>query len=137
MTTRIPPRLVDPELKDNESQGAHRRDRLGESERAEWSIPGDLREQRRIRNRLIVLAVALPMVWVYDRTDSLFVTMLMHASLTPSLLGLNPLGIAGAHLVAYSFTLAAALWVVVGVVALANRKETSRQPLSGRAAESS
>ena len=56
--------------------------------------------------------------------------MLMHASLTASLLILNPLGIAGAHLVAYSFTLAAALWVVVGVVALANRKETSREPLS-------
>ena len=35
------------------------------------------------------------------------------------LLILNPLGISGAHLVAYSFALAAAIWVVAGVVALA------------------
>jgi membrane protease YdiL (CAAX protease family) len=74
------------------------------------------------------------MVWVYDRTESLFVAMLMHVSLTASLLMLNPLGISGAHLVAYSFALAAALWSVVGVVALANPKERSREPLSRRAA---
>jgi hypothetical protein len=70
MTTRIPHRLVDPELKDNESRGAHRRDRLGESGRAEWSVRDDLREQRRIRNRLIVLAVALPiaqLLWLMFR----------------------------------------------------------------------
>src|SRR4029453_5958933 len=67
-------------------------------------------------------------------TESLFVAMLMHVSLTASLLILNPLDISGAHLVAYSFALAGALWVVVGVVALANRKETSREPLSRRAA---
>lgn len=82
-------------------------------------------------------AFRIVMVWVYDRTESLFVAMLMHVSVTASLLILNPLGISGAHLVAYSFTLAAALWVVVGVVALANRKETSREPLTRRAAESS
>ena len=69
------------------------------------------------------------MVWVYGRTESLFVAMLMHVSLTASLLILNPLGISGAHLVAYSFALAAAVWVVVGVVALANPKETSRERL--------
>ena len=73
------------------------------------------------------------MVWVYDRTESLFVAMLMHVSLTASLLILNPLGISGAHLVAYSFALAAALWVVVGVVALANARRR-REPLSRRAA---
>ena len=55
------------------------------------------------------------MVWVYDRTESLFVAMLMHVSLTASLLILNPLGISGVHLLAYSFALAAAVWVVVGV----------------------
>ena len=82
-------------------------------------------------------AFRVVMVWVYDRTESLFMAMLMHASLTASLLILNPLGISGAHLVAYSFMLAAVLWVVVGVVVLANRKETSREPLSRRAAESS
>jgi membrane protease YdiL (CAAX protease family) len=45
------------------------------------------------------------MVWVYDRTGSLFVAMLMHASFTASLLVMNPLGTPGTHLVTYSFTL--------------------------------
>ena len=74
------------------------------------------------------------MVWVYDRTESLFVAMLMHVSLTASLLILNPLDISGVHLLAYSFALAAALWVVVAVVALANHGQLSRQPLRRRMA---
>ena len=52
------------------------------------------------------------MVWVYDRTESLFLMMLMHASLTASLLILNPLDIAGARLLTFSFALAAAVWAV-------------------------
>src|SRR4029453_8292415 len=56
------------------------------------------------------------MVWVYDRTESLFVAMLMHVSLTASLLILNPLDISGAHLLTYSFALAIAVWVIVGVL---------------------
>jgi uncharacterized protein len=60
------------------------------------------------------------MVWVYDRTESLFVSMLMHVSITASLLILNPLQIAGAHLLAFSFALAAAVWVLVAVVAVVN-----------------
>ena len=74
------------------------------------------------------------MVWVYDRTESLFVAMLMHVSLTASLLILNPLGISGAHLMAYSCALAVALWIVVAALAVANRKEISRQPLRRQAA---
>ena len=74
------------------------------------------------------------MVWVYDRTESLFVAMLMHVSITASLLILNPLDISGEHLLVYSFALAAVVWVVVGVVALANREEASRSPLNTRAA---
>jgi uncharacterized protein len=38
------------------------------------------------------------MVWVYDRTESLLVAMLMHVSLTAGLLILNPIGISGANL---------------------------------------
>jgi hypothetical protein len=38
------------------------------------------------------------MVWVYDRTASVFVAMLMHVSITASLLILNPLDISGVHL---------------------------------------
>jgi membrane protease YdiL (CAAX protease family) len=74
------------------------------------------------------------MVWVYDRTESLFVMVLMHVSLTASLLILNPLNISGVHLVAYSFALAASLWMVVGVAVLVNRRGLSSQPITARAA---
>jgi membrane protease YdiL (CAAX protease family) len=58
------------------------------------------------------------MVWVYDRTRSLFAGMLMHTSITFSLLFLNPLNLAGARLLVYSFALAGAVWVVVAAVAI-------------------
>jgi uncharacterized protein len=61
------------------------------------------------------------MVWVYDRTSSLLVAMLMHVSFTSSLLVLNPLEIAGSPLLAYSFALAATMWLMVAVVAPATR----------------
>jgi membrane protease YdiL (CAAX protease family) len=69
------------------------------------------------------------MVWVYEHTESVLVAMLMHASFTASLLILNPVGISGTHLVAYSFALAAAVWVVVAAVVLTNRRQLSTQPL--------
>ena len=65
------------------------------------------------------------MVWVYDRTESLFVAVLMHASFTASLLVLNPIGLTGADLVVYSFVLAAAVWAIVGVVILSTAKRRS------------
>jgi membrane protease YdiL (CAAX protease family) len=58
------------------------------------------------------------MVWVYERTRSLFVAMLLHGSFTASLLALNPVGISGVHLLAYSFALAAAVWGVVALIAV-------------------
>lgn len=79
-------------------------------------------------------AFRILMVWVYDHTESLFVSMVMHLSFTSSLLILNPLGIAGAHLLTYSFTLAGALWVVVGIVAMVNRRRPRLQPEWTRAA---
>lgn len=69
------------------------------------------------------------MVWVYDRTESLFVGMLMHASFTASLLILNPLNIVGAPLAVYSFALAAAVWVVVAAVLLIDRRRLFRRPV--------
>jgi membrane protease YdiL (CAAX protease family) len=69
------------------------------------------------------------MVWVYDRTGSLLVAMLMHASLTASTLILGPLAISGVALFTYDLGLAAALWVVIAAVAVANGRLLSRQPL--------
>jgi membrane protease YdiL (CAAX protease family) len=52
------------------------------------------------------------MVWVYERTGSLLIGMVMHASFTASLLILNPPNISGLNLLTYSFALAALLWIV-------------------------
>ena len=77
-------------------------------------------------------AVVLPgfrvlMVWVYDRTDSLLVAILMHASLTASTVVILTPQATGASLIAYYLALATGLWALVGVVAAVNR---SRQPSS-------
>jgi len=74
----------------------------------------------------------LLMVWVYEHTRSLFVAMLMHVSLTASLLTLNPLAIAGAPLQVYSFALAAVVWLV-SVMAV---RRYSKHPADGRAGDS-
>lgn len=67
------------------------------------------------------------MVWVYDRTGSLLVAMLMHASLTASVRIFDPLAISGVALLTYNLVLAAALWVVVAAVAVANRGQLERR----------
>jgi CAAX protease family protein len=69
------------------------------------------------------------MVWFYDHTQSLFVAMVMHVSLTASLLTLSPFGISGTNLVVFSFAFAAAVWVVVFVIASRSRRYLERRPL--------
>jgi membrane protease YdiL (CAAX protease family) len=64
------------------------------------------------------------MVWVYDRTGSLLVTMLMHASLTACTLFILAPAATGAPLVTYNLVAAAAAWVVVAAV---QGKKTLRQ----------
>jgi hypothetical protein len=58
----------------------------------------------------------------------------MHVSFTASLLILNPLDLAGAHLLAYSYALAAAVWIVVAAVAVVSSRSLSSRPLQTRAA---
>ncbi|MDH4135841.1 MAG: CPBP family intramembrane metalloprotease, partial [Anaerolineae bacterium] len=79
----------------------------------------------------ILPAYRVLMVWVYDRTGSLLVAMLMHTSLIISNVILVPLA-TGVPLVTWSLVLAAALWVVVAAVARVNGWHLSRQPLRGR-----
>ena len=62
------------------------------------------------------------MVWVYDRTRSLLVAMLMHAPLAASQLILIPPAITGVQVVTYDLVFAAALWVFVAAVAVAQRR---------------
>ena len=57
------------------------------------------------------------MVWVYDRTESLLVAILMHASITGGVaLILMPLTILGVPNIIWYLVLAAALWIIVAVV---------------------
>jgi membrane protease YdiL (CAAX protease family) len=66
------------------------------------------------------------MVWVYDRTGSLLVAMLMHAPLAASQLILIPSAISGVQVVTYDLVFAAALWVFVAAVAVANGGQLER-----------
>ncbi|MDY6878550.1 MAG: CPBP family intramembrane glutamic endopeptidase [Chloroflexota bacterium] len=59
------------------------------------------------------------MVWVYDRTESLLIAILMHASLVASLVIVEP-PLTGGNLLTY-ILVRAAVWVVVAAVAVANR----------------
>ena len=56
------------------------------------------------------------MVWIYHRTESTLLGMLMHVSITTSLLILSPLNISGSNLQLYSFALAAMVWMVVATI---------------------
>jgi CAAX protease family protein len=71
------------------------------------------------------------MTWVYDRTGSLFVAILMHASLSACTFVLGPENARGGALVAYGVVLAAAWWAMVAVASVAARHHVSRQR-SGR-----
>jgi CAAX protease family protein len=109
-----------------------------------WHFPlfsgGDL-------SRALPLALFLPvqllsflpayrvlMVWVYDRTGSLLVAILMHVSLTASTLILQPLDVAGMRALTYDLVLAAALWLLIAALAMANGRQLSRPPLRPRVA---
>jgi CAAX protease family protein len=65
------------------------------------------------------------MVWVYDRTGSLLIGILMHLGLTASTLILQPM-VTGAPLVTVSAVLAVAPWVIVAVVATVRRRRPRR-----------
>ena len=68
------------------------------------------------------------MVWVYERTgESMLAAMLMHASLSASMLIFSP-AVTGAAFLIYNLVLTAAQWAVVGAVALAQGGHLTRQP---------
>lgn len=79
-----------------------------------------------------LVAFRVLMVWVYDRTDSLLVAMLMHVSLTASVRILTPVPNVGVPLLIAEFVLAALWWVIVAAVAVANSGQLSQQTLRPR-----
>ncbi|HEX2458930.1 MAG TPA: hypothetical protein VHJ58_02185 [Vicinamibacterales bacterium] len=63
MSIRVPPRWNQRPVEGRQRRDTDAEDRIDEDRRiAGWSLPEDPRERRRIRNRLIVLAAALPIV---------------------------------------------------------------------------
>jgi uncharacterized protein len=74
------------------------------------------------------------MVCVYDRTASLLVSVLMHASLTASMLILGPPAVSGLPLLTYLLVLAAAQAVFVALVTMANRRQVPQHPVLRRLA---
>lgn len=68
------------------------------------------------------------MVWVYDRTGSLLLAILMHASLLACTIIFASVATGVAFLVC-SFAVAAALWVIVAAVVVANGAKLSRDQL--------
>jgi membrane protease YdiL (CAAX protease family) len=80
-----------------------------------------------------LVAYRVLMVWVYDRTESLLVAMLMHVSLANFTFILTPpLGGTPYWIIGFSF--AAVVWVIVAAVSLAQRGHLSRQPHRRRVA---
>ena len=74
------------------------------------------------------------MVWVYDRTESLLVAILMHWSLAASTFTILLPPAIGRPLITYYLILAAVLWILVAAVVLANREQLSQEPLQRRVA---
>lgn len=66
------------------------------------------------------------MVGVYARTESLFAAILMHASLIFSTLFVLASPTTGGGFLTYSWAFTAALWIVVAVVGMINRRHLER-----------
>jgi membrane protease YdiL (CAAX protease family) len=68
------------------------------------------------------------MVWVYERTGSLLVMMVMHFSLTACSISFASQAASGVQVLIYGLAQAAAMWLVAAAVVLANGGSLSRQP---------
>ncbi len=74
----------------------------------------------------VLPAYRVLMAWVYDHTMSLFVVMLMHASLTASTLFIFLPSAKGVYLITYYLILTSVMWLVVVAIVLANRGQLER-----------
>jgi len=65
------------------------------------------------------------MTWVYERTESLLIAILMHAPLSASQLILIPPELSGTKLVVYNLIFSVLLWVMLGFL-LVNEKQNQK-----------
>lgn len=80
-----------------------------------------------------LLPFRILMVWLYDRTKSVLVVMLMHAPLAACQLILLPSAISNESAVIFDLVFAAALWAMVATVYVASRRNRRDAPLSAGA----
>jgi hypothetical protein len=73
------------------------------------------------------------MAWVYDRTESLLIATLMHASLIVSTVALVP-PTTGVAFLTWFLIFTAVLWVLVAVVVVVNGGQLSTRPATRRLA---
>lgn len=79
----------------------------------------------------IVSAMRVLIVWVYSNTSmSLLLAILMHISMTGSLVVLAPVGVSPAQETLWYALYAVLLWIIVGVVALRYGKRLTRQRMA-------
>lgn len=77
---------------------------------------------------LFLVAYRVLMVWVYDRTGSLLVAMLMHASLTATTRIISPISLAGGPLITSDLIWSTAVWLIIATIAATNVGKLARQP---------
>jgi membrane protease YdiL (CAAX protease family) len=65
------------------------------------------------------------LVWVHDRTQSLPVVMLMHAAVSVVAITVTPEGLTGTRLLTSLLVSPAVMWLLLGIVAAANRGRLS------------
>jgi uncharacterized protein len=70
------------------------------------------------------------MVWVYDRTKSVLVVMLMHAPLAAGQLTLLPSAISNEGAVIFDLVFAAALWTMVAAVYVSGSRDERSKPVA-------
>lgn len=68
-----------------------------------------------------LVAFRVLMVWVYQRTGSILIAILMHVSVTASVLTLEPAGLTGVSALVASYAVAATLWIAVAAIAILNQ----------------
>lgn len=68
-------------------------------------------------------AYRILLVWIYDRTQSLLLVILMHAPLSACQLILIPPTLSGAKLVTYDLIFGASLWVLAAVILVVSPKK--------------
>ena len=77
----------------------------------------------------VLLPYRVLMVWVYDRTKSVLIAMLMHLPITAGAFILASPARVGVSDLVYNLVLGATLWVLVAAVAAANRRKLSQPSL--------